>query len=139
MMYTWEWNIVEWPNLGFVTLVETALLVPLWEYLILALLLASIWLYYILDFHFVDDLLHGFRGEVPRLHFSSASYLTSEVLATCKILKQRYSVVLVLFVVAVSTLVYPARRVNVAESQSMFVSFGGFWFVLLAAILVIKP
>ncbi|XP_024366043.1 uncharacterized protein [Physcomitrium patens] len=90
MMYTWEWNIVEWPNLGFVTLVETALLVPLWEYLILALLLASIWLYYILDFHFVDDLLHGFRGEVPRLHFSSASYLTSEVLATCKILKQRY-------------------------------------------------
>jgi hypothetical protein len=90
-MDTWEWNVVEWTSLGLVSLTEAALLVPVWEYLVLALFLTSIWLYRILDFHFVDDLLHGFRGEVPRLHYSLTSKLTTEVLPKCKILKQRYT------------------------------------------------
>lgn len=91
-MDTWDWNVVEWTSLGLVTLAETALLVPVWEYLALALVLTSIWLYRFLDFHFVDDLLHGFRGDVPRLHHSLISKLTTDVLPKCKILKQRYMV-----------------------------------------------
>ncbi|KAG0578244.1 hypothetical protein KC19_4G008500 [Ceratodon purpureus] len=89
-MDTWEWNVVEWTSLGLVSVVEAALLVPVWEYLVLALFLTSVWLYRVLDFHFVENLLHGFRGEVPRLHHSLTSRLTTEVLTKCTILKQRY-------------------------------------------------
>lgn len=87
MMYIWEWNIVEWLNLGFVMLVEIVLLVLFWEYLIFVLFLVLIWLYYILDFYFVDDFLYGFRGEVFWFYFSLVFYLMLEVLVMCKILK----------------------------------------------------
>lgn len=90
VMDTLEWNAVDWTNLGLVTVAKTALLVPLWEYMVLALFFITIWLYWILDFHFVDDVVHGFRGEVPRLHHNLTSMLTREVLPKCKILKERY-------------------------------------------------
>lgn len=91
-MDIWEWNVYEWTSLGLIKLAEAAVLVPIWEYGVLALFLTSIWLYRFLDFHFVDDLLHGFRGEVPRLHYSLSSKLATDILPKCKILKERYMV-----------------------------------------------
>jgi hypothetical protein len=72
-----------------VKLAETVASVPLWEYFSVALAFVTIWLYIVLDFHLVDDLLHGLQGELPRIHHSVASKVAAYVLPKCEILKKR--------------------------------------------------
>lgn len=88
-METWVANVVQWTSLGLVKLAETVASVPLWEYFSVALAFVTIWLYIVLDFHLVDDLLHGLQGELPRIHHSVASKVAAYVLPKCEILKKR--------------------------------------------------
>lgn len=88
-MENWEENVVERTSFGLVRLAEAATAVSLREYAVLAIAVAIVWLYRTLEFHFVEDLLRGFRGEVPFLHYNSASKVAEHILAKCKTLRGR--------------------------------------------------
>lgn len=88
-MENWEENFVERTSFGLVKLAEVAIAVPVWEYVVLAFALTVVWLYRTLDFHFVEECLRGFRGEVPLLHFNPASKVAEHILPKCKNLKRR--------------------------------------------------
>lgn len=91
-MENWEENVVERTSFGLVKLAEAATAVSLREYAVLAFALAIVWLYRTLECHFVEDLLRGFRGEVPFLHYNSTSKVAEHIVAKCKTLRRRFCV-----------------------------------------------
>jgi hypothetical protein len=90
---SWEENIVVpgWRSLpGVFKLMETAVsVVPAWEYFSLMSLLTLSWLYHVLDFHLMADLLTGLRGDAIRLFYNPESKLPDQILRQCRILKER--------------------------------------------------
>lgn len=88
-MENWEENVVERTSFGLVKLAEAATAVSLREYAVLAIALAIVWLYRTLEFHFVEDLFRGFRGEIPFLHHNPTSKVAEHILAKCKTLRGR--------------------------------------------------
>lgn len=88
-MENWEENVVDRTSFGLVKLAEAAIAVPLWEYAVLAFALIFVWFYRTLEFHFFEECLRGFRGEVPFLHYNSASKVAEYILPKCKNLKRR--------------------------------------------------
>ncbi|CAM6073189.1 unnamed protein product [Sphagnum tenellum] len=90
---SWEENIVVpgWRSLpGVFKLMETAVsVVPAWEYFSLMSLLTLSWLYPVMDFHLMADLLTGLRGDAIRLFHNPESKLPDQILRECRILKER--------------------------------------------------
>jgi hypothetical protein len=80
---------VRWTSLKILKLMETAVSVPAWEYFSLVSLLTLAWLYFVLDFHFLADLLRGLRGDPIRLFYNSKSKIPAQVLQQCRVLKER--------------------------------------------------
>ncbi|CAK9875500.1 unnamed protein product [Sphagnum jensenii] len=69
---------------------ETAVsVVPAWEYFSLMSLLTLSWLYPVMDFHLMADLLTGLRGDAIRLFHNPESKLPDQILRQCRILKER--------------------------------------------------
>ncbi|CAK9211076.1 unnamed protein product [Sphagnum troendelagicum] len=91
-MGSWEEIAVRWTSLKILKLMETAVSVPAWEYFSLVSLLTLAWLYFVLDFHFLADLLCGLRGDPIRLFYNSKSKIPAQVLQQCRVLKERYAV-----------------------------------------------
>ena len=71
-------------GLGFAKVMRAALTAPVWEYVILTAVLASIVWYLYLDLKVVK---HLFIGDKVKLHFDPKSTLAKAVLATMKIYK----------------------------------------------------
>ncbi|KAK9077068.1 hypothetical protein SSX86_005403 [Deinandra increscens subsp. villosa] len=72
-------------------LLLTALsLIPITHYLIGIALVLSVMLYDLLEFHIVQDLMSGFRGQPVDLTFNSCSQLYQEVVSKCSLLHGRY-------------------------------------------------
>lgn len=88
-MGSWEEIAVRWTSLKILKLMETAVSVPAWEYFSLVSLLTLAWLYFVLDFHFLADLLCGLRGDPIRLFYNSKSKIPAQVLQQCRVLKER--------------------------------------------------
>jgi hypothetical protein len=87
---SWEENIVVARLPGVFKLMETAVsVVPAWEYFSLMSLLTLSWLYHVLDFHLMADLLTGLRGDAIRLFDNPESKLPDQILRQCRILKER--------------------------------------------------
>jgi hypothetical protein len=91
-MGSWEEIAVRWTSLKILKLMEAAVSVPAWEYFSLVSLLTLAWLYFVLDFHFLADLLCGLRGDPIRLFYNSKSKIPAQVLQQCRVLKERYVV-----------------------------------------------
>ncbi len=89
IMGSWEEIAVRWTSLKILKLMETAVSVPAWEYFSLVSLLTLAWLYFVLDFHFLADLLCGLRGDPIRLFYNSKSKIPAQVLQQCRVLKER--------------------------------------------------
>ncbi|RWW02870.1 hypothetical protein GW17_00034018 [Ensete ventricosum] len=64
--------------------------VPVAHYLAASLLGLLILFYNLFEFHFLRDLLHGFRGDPVVLTFNPASKIYEGVVSKCRIFHQRY-------------------------------------------------
>lgn len=139
MMGSWEETLLGWTSLGLMKLARTAVAVPIWEYVALMVILTSTWLYYILDFHFVKDVLTGFKGEIPRLLYNPASRIAAQILPKCSILKQRYNLTLSspVFCVFVSALIFTTWYWSQLESRDVDASTSGRSFSLLQQIVLL--
>ncbi|XP_076947454.1 embryogenesis-associated protein EMB8-like [Bidens hawaiensis] len=72
-------------------LLLTALsLIPITHYAIIIVFVLFVKLYNFLEFHIIQDLLSGFRGQQVELTFNSCSHLYNEVVSKCKLLHGRY-------------------------------------------------
>ncbi|KAJ8493436.1 hypothetical protein OPV22_015157 [Ensete ventricosum] len=65
-------------------------MVPVAHYLAASLLGLLILFYNLFEFHFLRDLLHGFRGDPVVLTFNPASKIYEGVVSKCRIFHQRY-------------------------------------------------
>ncbi|BBN17002.1 uncharacterized protein MPTK1_7g11160 [Marchantia polymorpha subsp. ruderalis] len=77
-------------DLGLKRLLVTAASVPAWEYGVLLSVIGLIWLYNILEFHFIGDALNGWRGDVVHLIHSPRSNVVCQLLSKCETLNKRY-------------------------------------------------
>ncbi|KAJ9552370.1 hypothetical protein OSB04_016415 [Centaurea solstitialis] len=64
--------------------------IPVADYVIGLVLVSLIYLYNFLDFHLVQDLFSGFRGQKVQLTFNSCSEFYHEVVSKCTLLHGRY-------------------------------------------------
>ncbi|KAL8264872.1 hypothetical protein R6Q59_023002 [Mikania micrantha] len=72
-------------------LLLTALsLIPITHYVIGIGLISFVMLYHFLEFHIIQDLMSGFRGQPVNLTFNSCSQLYHEVVSKCTLLQGRY-------------------------------------------------
>lgn len=88
-MENWEESVVERTSFGLTKVAEVAVSVSPWEYAVLAFGLILMVFYRNMEFHFIEDLLRGFRGEIPLLHYCLESELAEHILPLCKNLKRR--------------------------------------------------
>ncbi|XP_010256321.1 PREDICTED: embryogenesis-associated protein EMB8 [Nelumbo nucifera] len=83
-------NSKEVPVSALELLLQAASLIPILYYVLGSLFVLVVFLYNFLEFHFVRDLLHGFRGDPVSLTFNSFSEIYEGVVSKCRILHGRY-------------------------------------------------
>ncbi|KAL6525204.1 hypothetical protein OROMI_030797 [Orobanche minor] len=82
--------ILETPAVAYKLFISSALAIPLWHYLVAALLIFVVLLYNFLEFHLFQDLFTGFRGGPVFLTYSPSSEIYHGVVSKCKTLHGRY-------------------------------------------------
>ncbi|KAL6512093.1 hypothetical protein OROGR_021690 [Orobanche gracilis] len=82
--------ILETPAVAYKLFISSALAIPLWHYLVTALLVFVVLLYNFLEFHLFQDLFTGFRGGPVFLTYSQSSEIYHGVVSKCKTLHGRY-------------------------------------------------
>lgn len=71
-------------------LLHSLSIIPIWHYLIAFLIGYVFFIYNFLEFHFVEDLLTGFRGSPVKITYGHCSEIYDGVVSKCKILHGRY-------------------------------------------------
>lgn len=75
---------------GYELLLTAVSLIPMSHYLLGVLFFSLVFLYNFLEFHFLQDLVRGFRGSPVSLTFNSYSEIYEGVASKCRILQGRY-------------------------------------------------
>ncbi|PKI41889.1 hypothetical protein CRG98_037716 [Punica granatum] len=75
---------------GYALLFNGLSLIPIWHYLLGFLIGSVVFLYNFLEFHFLEDLLSGFRGSPAKFTYNSGSEIYSGVASKCRIIHGRY-------------------------------------------------
>ncbi|XP_050364681.1 embryogenesis-associated protein EMB8 isoform X2 [Argentina anserina] len=74
----------------YLVLLNDLRLIPISHYLLASLAISLAFLYCFLEFHFLHDLLTGFRGCPVALTYNSSSRIYHDVVSKCRILHSRY-------------------------------------------------
>ncbi|KAK6157027.1 hypothetical protein DH2020_011275 [Rehmannia glutinosa] len=84
-------NLIESPAVEspYELLLRAALLIPISHYLLGISLIIIVFLYNFLEFHFLQDLFTGFRGQPVKLTFNTSSQLYHDVVSKCRVLHGR--------------------------------------------------
>lgn len=71
-------------------LLNAAILIPIWHYLLGFFITSFVFLYNYLDFHFLQDFFTGFKGCPVHLTYNSNSHIYHGVVSKCRVLNARY-------------------------------------------------
>ncbi|KAK4601519.1 hypothetical protein RGQ29_010897 [Quercus rubra] len=71
-------------------LLKALTLIPSWHYFLAFLILSLVFLYNFLEFHFLQDLFSGFRGQPVRFTYNPCSVIYDAVVSECRVLRGRY-------------------------------------------------
>ncbi|KAI3702165.1 hypothetical protein L6452_27891 [Arctium lappa] len=71
-------------------LFRTLTLIPISHYLLIAFLVLIVFVYNLLEFHVLSDIIGGFGGDHVSLTFYSSSNLYKQVVSKCHLLHGRY-------------------------------------------------
>lgn len=71
-------------------LFKVATMIPKSHYLLGFIFVSIVYLYNLLDFHFLEDMFTGFRGSPVSLTYNSCSEIYKGVVSKCRILHGRY-------------------------------------------------
>ncbi|KAL6213815.1 hypothetical protein ACLB2K_013254 [Fragaria x ananassa] len=90
---TWSdwWGLAGGTN-PYLVLLSDLLLIPISHYLLAFLAISAVFVYRFLEFHFLHDLLTGFRGCSVALTYHSSSLIYHDVVSKCRVLHSRYMV-----------------------------------------------
>ncbi|XP_061346307.1 embryogenesis-associated protein EMB8 [Gastrolobium bilobum] len=72
-------------------LLQALSLIPIWHYMVVAVVVLIAFLYNFIEIHFLEDLLSGFSGYPVELTYNSCSKIYEGVVSKCRILHGRYS------------------------------------------------
>ncbi|CAH9120506.1 unnamed protein product, partial [Cuscuta epithymum] len=89
-MDCFESSIAEAPSIAYALLFKVAMAIPTLHYLFGLALVCSISLYNFLEFHFLQDLLSGFRGDPVSLTYNPCSEIYHGVVSKCRVIHGRY-------------------------------------------------
>ncbi|KAL6209431.1 hypothetical protein ACLB2K_020373 [Fragaria x ananassa] len=90
MVADW-WGLAGGTN-PYLVLLSDLLLIPISHYLLAFLAISAVFVYRFLEFHFLHDLLTGFRGCSVALTYHSSSLIYHDVVSKCRVLHSRYLV-----------------------------------------------
>ncbi|XP_004290436.1 PREDICTED: embryogenesis-associated protein EMB8 [Fragaria vesca subsp. vesca] len=90
MVADW-WGLAGGSN-PYLVLLSDLLLIPISHYLLAFLAISAVFVYRFLEFHFLHDLLTGFRGCSVALTYHSSSLIYHDVVSKCRVLHSRYLV-----------------------------------------------
>ncbi|XP_031113665.1 embryogenesis-associated protein EMB8-like [Ipomoea triloba] len=85
-----ESSIAETPSVAYSLLFKAVVSIPTQHYLLGLAFLCAVFLYNFLEFHFLEDLLSGFRGSPVSLTYNPCSEFYQGVVSKCKIIHGRY-------------------------------------------------
>ncbi|XAR62647.1 hypothetical protein NMG60_11017487 [Bertholletia excelsa] len=75
---------------AYMLLFKATTMIPISHYVLGLLFVVIVFLYNFLEFHFLEDLLTGFRGSPVSLTYNSCSHIYRSVASKCRILHGRY-------------------------------------------------
>ncbi|CAM6125529.1 unnamed protein product [Calypogeia fissa] len=78
------------PGIGLQRWFMAAAFLSAWDYALLLVALFIIFVYYVLEFHIVGDILRGWKGDAVGLYYDPKSPVSARLVAKCGTLKKRY-------------------------------------------------